>query len=64
MEQLIVIQILDNGEVNHICEIKVDQKFAKIKNKEIVRRHLNKFLSILLGQKVKAFYRLKECKDE
>lgn len=60
MEQLTLIQIYDDGEVHIIGEFKVNEKFGKIVNKEIVRRHLNRFFSILLNQKVKVFYNLKE----
>jgi len=64
MEQLTLIQIYENGQVDILAEIMVNDQFVKVENKEVVRRHLNKIMGLLLGKSVNVFYSFKSKDNE
>ena len=64
MEQLTLIQIYEDGQVNVIAEININEQFARIVNKEIIRRHLTKIIGMILGKKINVYYRLIQKDNE
>lgn len=64
MEQLTLIQIYEDGQVNVIAEININEKFSGIVNKEIIRRHLTKIIGMILGKKINVYYRLMQKENE